>query len=737
MDKKQLSDFRKRVTQYIDNRRLREAINEIKDTAHKVMAWEVEDKVKLAEQNYELMLQYLTQGAIDPARDDVYSSLVCDLYTLLDSLICYIESVDSPTLYYNTVRYNKLNRLTGVGELLQRYKRLAEKNSIFSIVTEAPGSTDKKAVRKQLETVQNELFSYIWTTPLLTSDDATEISNTLTDDLCASELKQHIISALTLGLMQQHDNRKLELLMEAYMRLTDIKVTSAALVGMLLALWKYSNRPLSRRLNDRLAAVKEMPEWTSDLRTTFIELIRARDTERINKKMREEVIPNMEKLRPNMMDKINDGSLNPDDAAAMQENPEWQELLEKSGVADQLKELTEIQMEGGDVMMSTFCHLKQFSFFNDIANWFLPFTTEHSEVMPIVGELDVIADMMDKSSMLCDSDKYSFMFALKSVPQMQKDMMINQLKGQRDMIYEAMSANLDNDVHPEARRIAVNSYIQNIYRFFKLFSRRSEFLDPFDTGVNLISVPALMEAFSDTEMLQVVAEFYFKLKYMRDALDVFNHLEELTPGDAPRYQKMGYCCERLCQYDKAIDFYQRAELLAPDSAWSLRRLAYCYHAINDNASALHYYQLLSEMQPDDLKSTMLYGQALVENGRYDEAIKQFYKVEFLDEHSTKIWRPLAWTLFLTSNFAGAQKYYQKIILDKPTANDYLNMGHVALAMGNIRDAVNNYALSIQKSHGDKEWFMRSLGNDREALKKAGVDLSIVPLIVDAALYQLQ
>ena len=51
-------------------------------------------------------------------------------------------------------------------------------------------------------------------------------------------------------------------------------------------------------------------------------------------------------------------------------------MMERSGLAEKLKEMSEIQEEGGDVMMGTFEHLKTFPFFSEPANWFLPFDTD-------------------------------------------------------------------------------------------------------------------------------------------------------------------------------------------------------------------------------------------------------------------------------------------------------------------------------------------------------------------------
>lgn len=698
------------------------------------MAWEVDDKIKQTEQNYAYMLRYLTNGMADPGRDEMYGNLVSEVYGLLDTLTEYIESVDSPTLYYSAIRYRKLKRdLHSITQLIEDYKAAVDKLSLFSFVDDSANNAEK-ADRKKAEQIQSDIFTRIWTSQALTHDDAKAIKDAIADDSLSQDMKQLMISAVTLGLLQIYDKRKLEILIQTYISLPNIKVTSAALVGMILALWKYRSRPLNRTIADILAAAKDMPSWSEDLKVAYLELIRARDTERINRKMRDELIPKMERLRPDMIEKMKKSGINPEDVTSIQENPEWQEMLDKNGVTDQLKELMEIQMEGGDVMMSTFAHLKQFPFFQTVSNWFLPFDSHHTSVVDTMRSLDIVADMMENARFLCDSDKYSFVFALSSMPTQQKEMMVSQMSAQSANIYEAMSdigANQGVD-----RRMAVNSYLQNIYRFFKLFNKRNEFFDPFDRSINLISVKALANDFNDAEVLQVIAEFYFKLKYMEDALNVYEHLENMTPGDASRYQKMGYCHERMRNYDKAIDFYQKSELLDTTSAWTVKRLATCYRLLGQREMALSFYQQLAQLKPEDLGTSMLLGQSLLENGKYAEAIKEFYKVEFLDEKSTKAWRPLAWTLFLNGDFEGAERYYNKILSDDPTPNDYLNMGHVALATGNMRDAVNNYTLAIKATQGDKEWFVQALQDDTDALKKAGIDSAIIPLIADATMYAL-
>lgn len=726
-------NFKRRVSALIDNRRLHDAITEIKEMAHRRMAWDVEDRIKMAEQNYAYMLRYLSQGVVDPERDDVYLNIVNEVYAQLDALVTFIDSIDSSTLYYSNMRYRRMHpQPDALAQMIDAYRKTADKLSIFSLVLDQ-GQSDPKKDRHELERIQGDIFIRIWTTPHLRNDEAEVIFSLLDAPETAPELAQFVISAVTEGLLQQYDTAKMEILMKTYLNASDMYVSSAALVGMLLGLWKYSNRPLAPRLAKILAAIKDRKEWRTDLRTAFIELIRTRDTERINRKMRDEVIPRMQKLRPDMIDKFNQMNIDPEDPMSLQENPEWQDLLDKSGVADQLKEITEIQMEGGDVMMSTFIHLKGFPFFQTMPNWFLAYDPNHSAVADTVKSLDVVSDIMENARFMCDNDKYSFMMALNTVPEQQRQMMISQLRSQSDSILEMINSRTQGSPDVE-RRAAVNRYLQNIYRFYKLFYRKDEMFDPFDHSINLIAVPSLAEDFDDPEMLQVVAEFYFKLNYMREALNVYLHLDKISSGDASRYQKMGYCYEKLNDLPEAARYYERALLAGPDATWTVRRIASVYRAMGDKAQALKYYRQLASMLPDDMRVAILYGEALLDNDDIKEAMHEFYRVEFLDESSHRAWRPLAWTLFLAGDYVESRQYYDKIIAEGATADDYLNRGHVDLALHDMGAAVADYSAALKAKDGDREWLRSSVHADLQHLDAAAVDPSLIPLVIDAAVY---
>ena len=112
-------------------------------------------------------------------------------------------------------------------------------------------------------------------------------------------------------------------------------------------------------------------------------------------------------------------------------NPEWKEWVEKDEIKEKLEEMTQWQIEGADVYMSTFSQLKNYPFFRKTMNWLRPFDTtvpDISEIMPHdLGRKRTMLAAICASRFFCNSDKYSFSLTIKQVPQEQRDMLMQQI----------------------------------------------------------------------------------------------------------------------------------------------------------------------------------------------------------------------------------------------------------------------------------------------------------------------
>lgn len=734
MTKNEIITKKKKVRNYLSQNRLKEAFDELKYMSESAMAWEITDEISRLEESYRLMLNYTIQGVDDPSRMELYDGIVNSLSLLLNRIVRQLLSNEEPTLYYNTLRFERLRPNDSISNLIKSYCEIVEKTSIFNLITSSDQSELPLDTLKEKERLEQRIFNRLWITFPLSSEDEETLKSIMLSNEYSQSFQELLISALLLGAIEYYDSRRLKLLLFAYQNENQV-VSVKAFVAILIIMYLYPQELNDSKILNQINSIKEISTWENDVKTAYLEFVRTRDTERISRKMQDELIPEMLKLRPDIYKKLNDTS-GIIDISSIEENPEWEEMMNNSGITEKIKELNELQEEGSDVFMSTFSHLKSFPFFSEIANWFLPFSLGHSLVADTLGsEVSVIGNIIENAPFLCNSDKYSFLLSLGSIPVSQRQLMLSQFEQQRQVMNDA-GLSMSALTLPNQRKNIMNKYLQDLYRFFKLFRRKGEFSDPFSRPINLINIPLLSESLNDVDTLALVAEFYFRRKYYNDALDVYNSISKKMPPSASLFQKIGYCYQQLGDIKNALKFYEQAELLNSDSIWTLRRIGGCFRALNQPSQALSYYKRVEAANPDDLNVAINIGHCFLELGNYTEAIKYYYKVEFLDEKSTRAWRPLAWCLMLSRDFEQSKTYYDKILNDNPTNEDFLNIGHLNLAQGRILDAIDYYKMAIKTNAYDINWLIKSLHSDEKYLIEIGIDVSIIPFVVDSLLYSI-
>ena len=720
-------DISKDIERLLSQRRVNDALDLIDNAAATLGASpELRSATSRLRESYRFMTHYALKGMPDPARPELYASILADIRTLADELHRRSRLEDAPTLYFNTLRYQRMRPDINIASLLDEYRRVNRRLQM-AMLTEDVEKAGKEFTQRA-EDLEKRIFNQIWTTYPLSVDDAAAIGTLLTDISLPRHFKQLVVSSVMLGQMEYPDEKRLRLLMDAYGS-DDSELSVRALCSLLIVMSMQRDRPFSSSLVRRFDSLREMPGWNKDVKMALLQFIRARDTERIGRKLTDEVIPEMMKLQPEL-EKL--GSM-PVDPESMEENPEWAELIDKSGVADKLKELQEIQEDGGDVMMVTFSKLKTFPFFNDIANWFLPFHTDHSL---IAGSNDasvrMLADVMGGAPVFCNSDKYSVILSLSQVPEAQKQMMSAQLKANSAQMAAMSMGDLDQSL--KGRERMAGKYVQDIYRFFRLFRRKGEFSDPFATTLNLVTVPLLADIFDDTDTLLLVGEFYFRHRHFADAFDVFLRLSEKVPPTAQLYQKMGYCMQMLGAVDKAIMYYEQSELLNSESRWTIRRLANCYRNVRDWKKAVEYYSRIAAAEPDDAGIAQNLALCHLEAGQISDAVNLLHKVEFLQGESDRTSRPLVRCALLEGDIEKGRRYSGHVLSRDPSAADFLNAGHLEILSGNLDEGVRRYAESIAADNFEVGNFVRTMREDIETYSGLkAIDPLTLGLIFDEAI----
>ncbi|HIX27683.1 MAG TPA: tetratricopeptide repeat protein [Candidatus Barnesiella excrementigallinarum] len=716
-------------------RRLKDAFGKLAILVEEQQDWLSRDKLNEMETSYRYMIQYMLDGVEDPERKSIYDHLVVSAYELTDRISDRLAAKVSPAQYYGWKRYAE----TGRKEIplkvqLDLCDNAINDLSLASLLSEQEQDPSKvQSLKRSVEEAAGTLFMDIWTNYPAGEEDYAVLREALLSRRFPEPFVALMLSALLLNVLHRFDEQKLLILLDGY-RQTSPEIQMRSLCCALIVMYVYRERlPLLKNLRGRIDALGEEPAFKTDLRNIFLQFIKSRETEKITRKMNEELLPEMMKLAPSLYKKIRQDDLM-NDINALEENPEWQEMLDRNGIADKLKELTDLQMEGADVFMSTFAHLKNFPFFQSIQNWFLPFNPEHSSLSGVLDSKggDVFKKMIGASALLCNSDKYSFCLSLTQMPESQREMMMGQFGAENAALRELENSELLKKEH--SRENISNRYIQDLYRFFKLYIRRTEFTDPFAKHINLYKVAELDALLSDSDSLRLVGEYYFRRGYYDEALELFERLSSVYHSDHEIYQKIGFCYQKKGDYANALEAFLKAEIISPDNFWTIRRIATCYRNLKKPEMALSYYHRAEKLDPENLSVQMNIGHCYVEQKDYEEALKYYFKVDYLDPEGGKAWQPIAWCSFLVGKKEQSLRYYEKILNRKPVALDYLNAGHVEFSLGHIRQAIEYYRRCIELDNGDSSKFLAEFKQDMPDLIASGILPSDVPILLDQLMY---
>ena len=725
----------KEVHGYIEDRQLKHAIDSVKELNEMQHNWSISEKVDELETNYKYMLHYLVEGKGDPEQNKIYDKLFRDIYSITDDAAENLLIRESSSIFFERERLMNVRTPISIDEYKDIIIKQADTFSFLELLEDGP---EKESRKKQNAAVHenslSDMFYAVFVSPRANSDLIKSLNSFIDDGIIPVNDKCMLISALTLNIMQRFDAAKV-LFMLDICRSSEVEIATRTITGIIPIFQMYRKRwHLYPECIDRLKLLSDDAEFTRRFMTTILGFIQAHETEKITKRLTEEIIPEMMKLSPMIGKKIKlDEWMG--ESGLDEKNPEWQKILDESGLTDKLQEFSNLQLEGADVFHSTFSNLKNYPFFREMSNWFLPFNPQHSSLQRMFSnqqEGNQLIETMLSSSLICNSDKYSLSFSIMMMPEQYRSMMINQLGAEGDEIKNMQEEELTLKPYQKEETV-IKQYIQDLYRFFKLYPRNSDFTDIFNLPLNYHEIEAFQSIVMHSRHMEKIALYYFEKNNFPEALSAYNMLAEIAPAKSEVWQKIGFCKQMMADIRGALDAYLHADLIEDNNTWLLNRIAHCYRVLKDANTALEYYRRLEQFRPDDLNIQLNIGHCYLELKQYDEALNYYFKVELIDSNNTRAWRSIAWCAFLSRKFDIAQRYYSRILDNKPNTHDFLNAGHVELCLSNNRYAVKLYEQSLKEA-GSFDTFLRMLRDDVDELQEAGVDTDILPVIVDKMLY---
>ncbi len=716
----------------LEQKKLKAALDNIGKLISELQDWTFNEELNALHETYGNLLRYFEEGIKDPSRDMIYNQLRLAAYELTDRVYIALQTKKSPLYYFERKRSFSIAEKSSLAGLLANIKDISEKMALNAVLE--PHNEVAKQLEREMEYNAIRLFNHVWLSGKFSSDETSVISDIFDHKLLPESICCLIITALTLHLQIVWDEEKLLLLLDAYKNENE-EIRQRTLTGILLTLRQYDRRlPLYPAIDQRLQHLNEDPVFKKNIRNILQQFILSKDTEKITRKINEEILPEMMKINPILSKKIKLEDLMSGEGLN-DKNPEWQHFIEEAGLNDKLQEFSELQMEGADVMHSSFSHLKTHPFFSELSNWFLLFNTQHSVFHADFKDQTTLnlLDTIGSSSFLCNSDKFSLYLSIAQMPDTYRQIVANQFSSEATAMSEIQKSDLPN---PDKKAIDIaNQYIRDLYRFYKLFPRKRELVDIFDITPDFFQATSIARLIADKTSLQTIGEYYFTKGYYQQAAAIFDQLMEFSQPDVELFQKKGYCLQMTGDLLGALDTYLNAELLNSSNKWTINKLAYCYRMLKKPEDALIYYRKLEQIQPDNLSVQLNIGHCYLELKNYSEALKYYFKVEYLDKDGFKAWRPIAWCSFLTGKYEQANDYFEKIIVaGKAGSADFLNSGHTQWAMGHIQQAIALYTQSIRYPESNFQHFEEAFHNDEPDLLRAGINTQDIPLLLDRLRY---
>lgn len=723
----------KQVLSYLSQGRLKNAFEKTENLNTELQSILHRESLQNMQTSYKYMLQYFIDGKNDPERKSIYNKLIARLFVLVSQLREELLTRDSNNFEFLQKRYFPFTPQISAGKIAWDIQRIDAKTELQESETDNAEKIEQKEI--EFENSLRFLFNYFWLKSSYDSPQFLEIfNNIMSDDYKDSTAKSMLVSALTLNIWRTFDENKVLMLLDAC-KSNDVFAKQRALVGLCFVLAKYNRfLPYFPTIRNRLIIMADDGATSESLQNIIIQIIATTETEQISKKLQEEIFPELMKLRP-MMDKglTDENLLNTDEWGEI--NPDWQEMIEKSGASEKIQEFAEMEMSGADVYMSTFAMLKSFPFFSDFPNWFLPFDPNNSAINKLFRtEEKSMITMFLNSNIMCNSDRYSFCLSILQMPDVQRNLMKQSFSEAAEQMEEMKKEEALYSPQIQAKAVAKH-YIQDLFRFFKLNPNRNDFADMFSTSL-ILHKTYLFDLLSvDDELKLNIAEYYFSKKLYPQALELFEEIEKEDSPSAVLYQKIGYGYQQTSQLMNALKAYKKADLIQPDDFWTNRKMAMCYKLMGDAENALKTYRHAQHINPENLSVKLQVVNCLMELKKFNEALNELTQIQKEYPENTRVIRTLILSSFTAKNLAQAH-YFTSLLLDtnELRASDYMIAGHIGWCMDKHEEAKKNYNKALFMLENNWDLFVELFKQHKELLIENEVDEQDIPLILDAMNY---
>ena len=673
------------------------------------------DRLYAIQADFQRMADYWKQGYKDPQLPTLYTQLLHRLYVI------YVDAQMNHAVGQSTFLsavYMRL-RMTARNWSVQTLREALESyvSDLAMIELEPPhvrGEREKE-LHRQHHQLMSEWFDNLWLSPVWTDGQASAIEEILLLPTIESLDQQLLVSAITIAVTNHFDLAKFRLLLHIYQKATDENLRQRALVGWVMALCNDTATYLYSEEMEELKALLEDKAVCQELMQLQQQIIYCVNAEKDRQTIQKEIMPDLLnngsfRMTRNGIEEVEEDPLN--DILHPDEEERRMEQMEES-----FRRMQDMQNQGSDIYFGGFSQMKRFSFFQDMSNWFVPFYEDHPGIAEVTKRFqdNKFLSSIIKVAPFCDSDKYSFVLAFSQVvDRIPKDMLQMFERG------EASFGEVAQEVLSSTAYIR-RLYLQDLYRFYKIFPHRSEFKSPFEDMDEIFFANPIFRNTPLEDCFNDMAAFLIKQHRLNEAVMVLDNCEK-AHRDFRFYMMAGYLSMKtdygfVNLFDEAVSLYEKALALEPENEKAHLGHAKALFESGDYKEALNEYNFLLKIQPDKKNYLLNRAVCLSKLSRYEEALKDLYRLNYESPDDMNVSRVLAWVLTCNDKYEQADKIYSQLMGDHAQPEDLLNYGYCLWLSGKNGQAVECFQRYLKET---KEGKLSIINGERPLLKEKGI-----------------
>ena len=680
--------------------------------------------------DYRLMQDAMMRGLRDDKIDEVYADIMRKVYGAgLDVLI------EEKVKRYSSFAYARVSAQQteahpdAVRTVLEAYVQ------DMAMMAFEPENTRKAKMEKLTadhHAYMKQLFNALLVAPMWNDRRAADFADLLLSPTIDRDDALLLVSAVMLATMNVNDPYKWDMLAEVYVRATDKVLKMRALVGWVLSLPYDPRGPrLFPFVQERIKAMLADKTTLKQMLDMQMQMLFCCNADADNEEIQRNIMPtlikntNLQMTRLGIVEKEDDPMKDIMDPNAAERDMEEMER--------KYRKMMDMQKQGSDIYFGGFSKMKTFPFFHDLCNWFAPFNAAHPALGAARERLagSTFLNNLMENGPFCDSDKYSFALAIAQIMDRMPDNVKEMLNSDA-----TFGPTVSKDEQEDPAYIC-RSYLQSLYRFFRLYRSKRDFLNPFildeleDNDGNALFMSYKLLACPEMEENAVaLCGFLLKRKMMRKLMSMaicykssqnprlvrFLALVPMTDGkwqeaydlfaSVPEDQHteeslrgMAHCCMSLKRFGEAVAIYRRLLAMHPDSFSYQLNLAVCLMSSDafsscgdasscDDASSCGDVASSCDASSCGAASSLGGKVEARPNKVVEEGTKLLYKLDYEHPNNANVRRVLAWCMMLQGNFDKAIDIYTRL-LSQPDAvsADRLNAAYAHWLSRNVARAV--------------------------------------------------